>query len=264
MVFVVTAGLILAALLGTGGLIWMLRQPGLDEISSGLLGEIMAPVTQSITQLFILLAYLAPLLIAVVPVYFVLSSKANLKDRSGYMVFGAIFGLGLYGVAYLTGLDQLLIQEIRGSWFVGSTVKIKALDKGTPANNHEYTLATEKALSGASPISDDGSTAPSISAHLTSIGGSTTDEVVQYQIYCQVTALGTVSGETLTATISYTPFGTLHYVKSSESSTADVVPSINVTSWLDEALGLPGETIMTALAAMTVAATVILIRRGRA
>jgi len=147
---------------------------------------------------------------------------------------------------------------------IKATVKIDALDKGTPTNHKEYTLADEKGLSGASPISDDGSTAPSISTHLTDIGGSVTDETVQYKIYCQVTALGTVSGEPLTATISYTAFGTLHYEKSSESSTADVVPAINVTSWLDEALGLPGETIMTALAAMTVAATVISIRRSRA
>jgi len=146
---------------------------------------------------------------------------------------------------------------------IKATVKIDAIDKGTPANHNEYTLANEKSLSGASPINDDGSTAPSISTHLTDIGGSTTDEEVQYKIYCQVTATGTVSGDTLTATISYTPFGTLHYEQSSESSAADVVPSINVTSWLDEALGLPGETIMTALAAMTVVATVIIVRRNR-
>jgi len=124
---IITAPLILAALLGLSGLIYVLRQPGLDTITTGILGEIMAPVTQAVTQLFIMLAYLAPLLIAVVPIYFVMSSKANLKDRSGYMVFGAIFGLGLYGVAYLTGIDQLLIQEIRGSWFVGSTLDMSLI-----------------------------------------------------------------------------------------------------------------------------------------
>ena len=146
MVFVVIAGLILAALLGTGGLIWLLRQPGLDAISTGIIEQVMAPVTQSITQLFIILAYLTPLLIAVVPVYFVMSSKANLKDRSGYMVFGAIFGLGLYGVAYLTGIDQLLIQEIRGSWFVGST-----LDMSLISGAADYVLGavTSLALWGA-------------------------------------------------------------------------------------------------------------------
>lgn len=144
---------------------------------------------------------------------------------------------------------------------IKATVKIDALDKGTPANHKEYTLADEKGLSGASPISDDDSTAPSISTHLTDIGGSVTDETVQYKIYCQVTALGTVSGETLTATIAYTPFGTLHYVKSSESSTADVVPAINVTSWLDEALGLPGETVLTTLAVVAALATAVIVWR---
>ena len=148
---------------------------------------------------------------------------------------------------------------------IKATVKIDAIDKGTPANHHEYTLANEKSLSGASPISDDGSTAPSISTHLTSVGGSTTDEEVQYQIYAQVTAVGTISGDTLTATISYTPFGTLHYVKSSESSQADVVPDITVTSWVssvvDDALGLPGETVLTYCAVAAGLATVVILWR---
>lgn len=141
------------------------------------------------------------------------------------------------------------------------TAKIKAIDKGTPANFHEYALATAKALSGASPISDSGSTVPTILAHLTSVGGSTTSETVQYQIYAQVSATGSISGDTLTATIAYTPFGTLVYTQSSESSAADVTPTVSVASFLDDALGLPGETIMNALVVMTVAASWFIIRR---
>jgi len=148
---------------------------------------------------------------------------------------------------------------------IKATVKIDALDKGTPANHHEYTLANEKSLSGASPISDSGSTTPSITTHLTDIGGSTTDETVQYKIYCQVTAVGTISGDTLTATISYTPFGTLHYVRSSESSQAQVTPSVGVTSWVssvvDDALGLPGETVLTTLAVIAALATAVILWR---
>ncbi len=143
------------------------------------------------------------------------------------------------------------------------TAKIKAIDKGTPANFNEYTLASSKSISGASPISDDGSTTPSIVQHLTDIGGSTTSETVQYQIYAQVTATGTVSGDTLTATIEYTPFGTLVYTQTSESSQAEVTPTVSVASFIDDYLGLPGETIMTTLAIMTVIATIIIVYTKR-
>ena len=158
---------------------------------------------------------------------------------------------------------------------IKATVKIKAIDKGTPANFYEYTLASLKSLSGASPINDEGSTQKTISAHLTDVGGSTTDEEVQYQIYAQVTATGSVSGETLTATISYTPFGTLHYVQSSESSTADVTPTVSVAAWVenrardvdyvvsifDASLGLPEGSALTVVAILSVAVAVVMVRR---
>jgi len=142
------------------------------------------------------------------------------------------------------------------------TAKIKAIDKGTPANNHEYTLATSKSLSGVSPISDGGSTVPAILAHLTSVGGSTTSETVQYQIWAEVTATGSISGDTLTATIAYTPFGTLVYEQSSETAETAVTPTVSVASFLDDYLGLPGETIMTTMAIMSVAAAWFILRRN--
>jgi len=143
---------------------------------------------------------------------------------------------------------------------IEATVKIKAIDKADDSYE-EYTLANAKSLSGASPINDDGSVQKSIATHLGEVDASVTDATVSYQIYCQVTATGTVSGETLTATISYTAFGCLHYVRSSESSTADVTPSVNVASYFDEALGLPGETILTTLAVITVLTTAVILWR---
>ena len=125
-----------------------------------------------------------------------------------------------------------------------ATVKVKAVDKGTPANSHEYTLANAVSIQAASPTSDSWSTTPSILTHLTSIGGSTTSETVQYQIYCQVTATGTISGDTLTATIAYTPYGTLVYEQSSESNDATVTPGISVSSVYDQQLGLPDGTLL--------------------
>jgi len=136
---------------------------------------------------------------------------------------------------------------------LSATVKIKAIDKSTPANNHEYTLASSEDIYAASPTDDSWSTTPSISTHLTSIGGSTTSETVQYQIYCEVTATGSISGDTLTATIAYTPYGTLVYEQSSESNSANVTPSVDVTSYYDQRLGLPDGTIVV-LSCLTVVA----------
>ena len=145
---------------------------------------------------------------------------------------------------------------------ITATVKIKAYEKATPANYHEYTLANSKSLSGVSPIADSGSTVPSILQHLTDVGGSITSEVVGYDIYCQVTATGTISGDTLTAIIPYTHFGAFSFARSSESSTAQVTPTISAASWetedpwrlsyYDDAVGAPEGTVMMALTAMVV------------
>ena len=91
---------------------------------------VISPATVTGPQFFVILAYLAPLLIAVVPVYFALSSRADLKNRDRYLAFAAVFGLGLYGIAYVTGIDKLLVQEIRGSWMVGSTLDAVAIGLG--------------------------------------------------------------------------------------------------------------------------------------
>lgn len=145
---------------------------------------------------------------------------------------------------------------------ISATVKIKAYDESNKAtNNHEYSLANGKSLSGASPISDSGSTVPSILQHLTDVGGSTTNEVVGYEIYCQVTATGTKSGDTLTATIPYTHFGGFNFAKSSESSTAQVTPTISAASivevydpwrlsYYDDIAGVPEGTVIRSMAWM--------------
>ena len=149
---------------------------------------------------------------------------------------------------------------------ITATVKVKAYDEGNKATNyHEYTLANNKALSGASPIADSDSTVPSILQHLTDVGGSTTNEVVGYEIYCEVSATGTKSGDTLTATIPYTHFGGFSFVKSSESSTAQVTPTISAAtivevdpwklSYYDDMTGLPEGSIMKGMG-ITIAACV--------
>ena len=139
---------------------------------------------------------------------------------------------------------------------ITATVTVKAV---YDVNDHEYPLASSKALTGVSPISDSGSTTPSITTHLTALTCPLTGGTVTYEIYAQVTATGTVSGETLTATVPYTQFGSLVYTRTTESSEAQVTPTVSVASWMDDALGLPQGSAITivAIAAAIVAYKVV-------
>jgi len=150
---------------------------------------------------------------------------------------------------------------------ITTTVKIKAIQNDTPTNYNEYILANTKTLTGTSPITDNDQTQRTISEHLaTDIGAPASGATINYQIYCQVTATGTVSGETLTATVNYTEFGSLTYTRTSESSSAEVTPTVSVASIIeykasaiDTTLGIPqGWTISTvAITCILVAAATV-------
>jgi len=112
-----------------------------------------------------------------------------------------------------------------------TSLYIKAVDNAD-SSEYTYTLADNKALSGASPISDSDSVVKSISQHLSDVGASSSS-TIKYYIYAQVQGTGTVSGATLTATIPETQFTTLVYSQQSESANADVTPTVSVASWSD-------------------------------
>ncbi len=114
------AQIILAVGAVLAGLIYV--APNLGNITTGILGEIMAPFTMAITKTFQLLGYLAPLLIAIVPVYVIWSNRQKGEDEGPTLFMGMIFGLVLYGIAYATGVTNLLVQEMRGSMYVGSAL----------------------------------------------------------------------------------------------------------------------------------------------
>ncbi|MFH2111756.1 MAG: hypothetical protein ABIJ47_10920 [Candidatus Bathyarchaeota archaeon] len=145
---------------------------------------------------------------------------------------------------------------------IAATVKVKAIDKAD-ASMHEYTIANAKSISGASPIADNGNTQPTITQHLTDITASATSASVKYQIYCLVTGTGTVSGDTLTATVEYTDFGCLSYVRSTEASNAEVTPTVSVASWVDDALGLPNGSALTIVAIVAIVAAYKVVKRYR-
>ena len=112
-------GIILAALLGLGGLYYIVQLSG---ATPAIIETLITPFTLTITRLFQLLGALAPLLVALVPLYLVLNMKKPGKDMSRLVAFSAVYGLALYGLAVFTGLDTQLVQAMRGSMFVGSTL----------------------------------------------------------------------------------------------------------------------------------------------
>ena len=124
------AGILLAVLLGAGGLIYLVQLGG---STPAIVETLVSPLTLSVERMFTILGTLAPLLVAVVPLYLVLNSKGLGKDRRQMIVFGAVFGLALYGIAIFTGLDNLLAQEMRGSWMVGSTLGMAVATLGAAA-----------------------------------------------------------------------------------------------------------------------------------
>jgi len=128
------------------GLIYV--APNLGSISAGVFGTIMAPFTMAITKTFQLLGYMAPLLIAVVPLYIILSKRQEGEDMGPNLFMGMIFGLVLYGIATLTGVDNLLVQEMRGSMYVGSTLGLAVSSLGAVAN-YLISAAAAVALWGA-------------------------------------------------------------------------------------------------------------------
>ena len=130
----VTPGIILAALVGLAAIVGAgMLMPQATDITTGIVGQVMAPVMLMVERTFTILGALAPLLVAVVPLYLVLNAGSLGKDRRQMIVFGAVYGLALMGIAIFTGLDRLLAQEMRSSWMVGSTLGMAVATLGAAA-----------------------------------------------------------------------------------------------------------------------------------
>jgi len=156
-----------------------------------------------------------------------LASYQDSTSQNVYTVNGVYKSQEQVTLSYGLSVSYANVENIK------ATVKIKAIDS-SDSSSYEYVLANAKSLSGASPISDSGSTQVSITQHLTDAQASTTSATINYEVYCQVTATGTVSGQTLTATIPYTQFDSLTYEQSTESASADVSPTVSVASWQED------------------------------
>jgi len=123
-------GIILAVLLGLGGVYYLVQLSG---ATPAIIETLITPFTLTITRLFQILGALAPLLVALVPLYLILNMKKPGKDQGKLIAFSAVYGLALYGLAVFTGLDVQLIQAMRGSWMVGSTLGLAVSTLGGAA-----------------------------------------------------------------------------------------------------------------------------------
>jgi hypothetical protein len=94
------------------------------QIATGVVDQLMGPVNIIITKTFLTVAYLSPLLIAVVPIALALGSRDENGDMDEKLVFGAVFGLALFALATLSGVSDLLVQAMSDSWAVGSAMGI--------------------------------------------------------------------------------------------------------------------------------------------
>jgi len=173
-----------------------------------------------------------------------LTSYQDSTSQNVYTVDGTYVSQELVTLAYSASVTYANVENLK------ITVKIKAIDQ-SDSSSYEYILANAKSLSGASPISDSDSIQKSITQHLTDCEASTTDATINYEVYAQVTGTGTVSGQSLTATIPYTQFASKHYVQSSEFASAEVTPQVSVASWT-ELMQTPEMLAIVALVALIV------------
>jgi len=98
------------------------------EITTGVAEALVSPLSLAVERTFTLLGGLAPILVALVPIYLAFTRREG-DDRT--LAFAAVYGLALYAVAIYTGLDSLLLQEMRGSLVVGSTIGLAVSTLGT-------------------------------------------------------------------------------------------------------------------------------------
>jgi hypothetical protein len=116
-----------AAILGAG----LFALQG-TQIASGIVGELIAPITLMVEKTFTILGYLAPILVAIIPLYLVLQSKGKQDNR--LLGFSALYGVLLFAFTAYMGLGEQLIQAMRSSFFVGSTLGLAVSTLGVLAD----------------------------------------------------------------------------------------------------------------------------------
>lgn len=108
--------------------------PSLEGVAGGgAISELIAPITLAVTQSFTLLGYITPVLVAVVPLYVLWRYRKKGESMTPVLFWGLVYGVCIYGMAVYSGLDDLLVQEMRGSMYVNSVLGTAIVYSGTAA-----------------------------------------------------------------------------------------------------------------------------------
>ena len=89
------------------------------EIATGALSQVMDPFSALIQSSMILMANLAPILVAALPAWLVFNDEGTAKPMA--LTWGAVYGVLLFGLIQYTGIDVRLTQAVQQS-FTGSLV----------------------------------------------------------------------------------------------------------------------------------------------
>jgi len=106
---IVQIGLALAVVLG--GILFGLQGA---NIATGVIAEVMAPFTSLVQSGVIMAAHLAPVLVAVLPAWYVFRDDGEAKPLA--LTWGAVYGLLLFGLIRYTGIDVQMVQAVQSSY----------------------------------------------------------------------------------------------------------------------------------------------------
>lgn len=90
-----------------------------QQIATGVLGQVMAPIMSTLQGTILMLAHLAPILVMALPPYLVFRDEGEATPTA--LTWGAVYGVLLFALVQYTGIDLRLVQAVQQS-FTGSLV----------------------------------------------------------------------------------------------------------------------------------------------
>ena len=90
-----------------------------QQIATGVLGQVMAPIMSTLQGSILMLAHLAPILVMVLPPYLVFRDEGKANPTA--LTWGAVYGVLLFAMVQYTGIDLRLVQAVQQS-FTGSLI----------------------------------------------------------------------------------------------------------------------------------------------
>ena len=181
-----------------------------------------------------------------------------------YNVSGTLNGGSFNQVADLMQITISIGVTVTGSNVQNVQIEslyVKTQDKDG-SGTHTYTsISSPTGITLGSAYTYTPLDAYSIATLLSDNSANTNGDELLFKVYVKVTAIGTKSGNTLTAEINEEQFADLTFTKQTEQATSDVSPSVSVAAWYD----IPVQIMINIVSAVTSAVIVyyLISRRNR-